>query len=100
MLRLRQGRPAPIPSVEDAEALVRQLGERELAVVQDTIGRATVGGPQTVHAELGDLVERTGSDELMLTSQVTDPDQRIAGLERIAEAFELTPRAGAVSAGT
>ncbi len=27
MLRLRQGRPAPIPSVDDAEALVRQMGE-------------------------------------------------------------------------
>ena len=98
MLRLRQGRPAPIPSVEDAEALVRELGERELAVVQDAIGRAIIGGAQTVHAELTDLVERTGTDELMLTSQVADPDQRIEGIERIAEAFALTPRA--VSAGT
>ena len=98
MLRLRQGRPAPIPSVEDAEALVRELGERELAVVQDAIGRAIIGGAQTVYAELIDLVERTATDELMLTSQVADPDQRIEGLERIAEAFALTPRA--VSAGT
>jgi luciferase family oxidoreductase group 1 len=100
MLRLRQGRPAPIPNVEDAEALVRRLGERELAVVQDAIGRAIIGGAQTVHAELIDLVERTGTDELMLTSQVADPDQRIEGLERIAEAFELTPRASTISAGT
>ena len=98
MLRLRQGRPVPIPSVEDAEALVRQLGERELAVVQDAIDRAIIGGPQTVHAELADLIERAGADELMLTSQVADPEQRIEGLERIAEAFELTPRA--VSGGT
>ncbi|MDP1846627.1 MAG: LLM class flavin-dependent oxidoreductase [Solirubrobacteraceae bacterium] len=95
MLRLRQGRPAPIPSVEDAEALVRQLGERELAVVQDAIGRAIIGHPQTVHGELVDLIERTGADELMLTSQVADPGQRIEGIERIAEAFELTARAAA-----
>ena len=100
MLRLRQGRPAPIPSVEDAEALLRRLGESELAVVQDAIGRTIIGGAQTVHAELIDLIERTGTDELMLTSQVADPDQRIEGIERIAEAFALTPRAGAVSAGT
>ena len=54
--------------------------------------------PQTVHAELLDLVERTGTDELMLISQVVDADQRIAAIERIAEAFELAPQAGATSA--
>ncbi len=97
MLRLRQGRPAPIPSVEDAEALVRQLGESELAVVQDAIGRAIIGGPQTVHAELLDLVERTGTDELMLVSQVVDADRRIAGLERVARAFDLAPADQALS---
>lgn len=91
MLRLRQGRPAPIPSVEDAEALVRHLGERELAVVQDAIGRAIIGGVPTVHAALLDLVERTGADELMLVSQLVDADQRIAGLEQVAQAFELVP---------
>ena len=100
MLRLRQGRPLPSPSVEDAEALVRQLGESELAVVQDAIARAIIGGAQTVHGALVDLIERTGTDELMLTSQVADPDQRSEGIERIAEAFELTPRTGAVSAGS
>ncbi|HYI19273.1 MAG TPA: LLM class flavin-dependent oxidoreductase, partial [Solirubrobacteraceae bacterium] len=101
MLRLRQGRPAPIPSIEDAEALVRGLGESELAVVQDAMGRAIVGTPQNVHAGLVDLVERTGTDELMLMSQVADPDGRIEGLERIADAwFELTPAADAVSAGS
>ncbi len=96
MLRLRQGRPAPIPSVDDAEALVRTLGESELAVVQDAIGRAIIGGPQTVHTELLDLVERTGTDELMLVSQVVDADQRIEGLTRVAQAFELTSRASGV----
>jgi luciferase family oxidoreductase group 1 len=91
MLRLRQGRPAPIPSIAEAEALIATLGERELAVVQDAIARAIVGGIGTVHRELLDLAERTGADELMLMSQVANPDARIEGLERIAEAFELTP---------
>jgi len=91
MLRLRQGRPAPIPSVADAEKLVATLGESELAVVEDAIARTIVGGPETVHAGLVELIERTGADELMLTSQVPDPDGRIVGIERIAEAFELVP---------
>jgi luciferase family oxidoreductase group 1 len=91
MLRLRQGRPAPIPSITEAEALIATLGESELAVVQDAVARAIVGGIDTVARELVDLVERTGADELMLMSQVPNPEARIEGLERIAEAFELTP---------
>jgi len=92
MLRLRQGRPAPIPSVEDAEALVLRLAPAERAVVDEAIGRAIVGGPQTVHSALLDLLERTGADELMLTSQVVDAHQRAHALEQIAHAFDLTAR--------
>jgi luciferase family oxidoreductase group 1 len=91
MLRLRQGRPAPLPSIADAEALIATLGPAELAVVQDAIARPIVGGIETVQRELTDLVERTGADELMLTSHVADADARIESLERIAEAFELAP---------
>ncbi len=95
MLRLRQGRPEPILSVEDAVAIVATLGLAELQAVDDAVGRAIVGGPETVHAQLLDLVERTGTDELMLVSQVVDPDQRIQALQRVAEAFELTPQPAA-----
>ncbi len=100
MLRLRQGRPTLIPTVEEAEALVRRLGEAELAVVQDAIGRAVIGGPQTVHSELLDLVERTAADELMLVSQVVDAGRRIAGLEHVAQAFELAPQVSAATRAT
>jgi len=89
MLRLRQGRPAPIPSVEDAEALLPRLSPAERAAVDEAIARAIVGGPETVHAGLLDLLERTGTDELMLTSQVADPQQRARALERVAQSFEL-----------
>ncbi|MDX6677292.1 MAG: hypothetical protein QOE31_1344, partial [Solirubrobacteraceae bacterium] len=95
MLRLRQGRPAPIPSVEDAEALLPRLAPAERAVVDEAIERAIVGGPQTVHTALLDLVERTGTDELMLTSQVVDADLRAQALERVAQAFELAPQQAA-----
>ncbi len=95
MLRLRQGRPEPIPSVEDAEAIVARLAPPERAVVDEAIARAIVGGPDTVHAALLDLVERTGTDELMLTSQVADPAQRAEALERVAQAFELAPQPAA-----
>ena len=92
MLRLRQGRPAPIPSVEDAEALLPRLSPAERATVDDAMGRVIVGGPSRVHAQLVELAERTGTDELMLVSQVTDPAQRIRGLEQVAQTFELAPQ--------
>jgi luciferase family oxidoreductase group 1 len=92
MLWLRRGRPAPMPSVEDAERLVRRLSGAERAVVDDAIARAIVGGPQTVHARLLDLVERTGTDELMVTSHVADAELRVRGLEHVARMFELAPQ--------
>jgi luciferase family oxidoreductase group 1 len=94
-LRLRQGRPVPIPSVEDAEAQLARLSPAERAVVDEAIARAIVGGQRTVHAALEELVERTGTDELMLTSQVADPGQRAQALERVAQAFELAPQPAA-----
>ena len=47
MLWLRQGRPAPLPSVEDAERLIGDLSPAERDVVDETIARAIVGGPST-----------------------------------------------------
>jgi len=95
MLRLRQGRPAPIPTVEDAATLLPRLSPAERAAVDEAIARAIVGGAETVHAALLDLVERTGTDELMLTSQVADAGQRAQALERVAQAFELVAQAAA-----
>jgi luciferase family oxidoreductase group 1 len=91
MLRLRQGRPAPLPTVEEAEALLPTLGPQEWDVVQDTIARAIVGGPATVESGLLDLIERTGTDELMVTTNVADPERRIYALEQVAQAFQLSP---------
>ncbi|HTN25852.1 MAG TPA: LLM class flavin-dependent oxidoreductase [Solirubrobacteraceae bacterium] len=87
MLRLRQGRPAPIPSVQDAATLVERLSAAERATVDEALARPIVGSARTVHAGLLELVERTGADELMLTSQVAEPGMRLRGLERIAGAF-------------
>jgi luciferase family oxidoreductase group 1 len=90
MLRLRQGRPAPIPTVDEAIALLARLSPAEHATLEESLRRPIVGSAQTVHAGLLDLVERTGTDELMLTSQVAEPGMRERGLEQLAAAFALT----------
>jgi luciferase family oxidoreductase group 1 len=95
MLRLRQGRPEPLPTVEEAEALLPQLGPQEWQVVQDTLARAIVGSPATVESALLDLIERTRTDELMLTSNVADPDLRIRAFEHVAGALMVSPAQGA-----
>ena len=92
MLWLRQGRPRPLPSVEDAERLIERLSPAERAVVDETVKRAIVGGPESVHSQLLDLAERTLTDELMITSHVADAEVRARGLEHVARAFELAPQ--------
>ncbi len=94
MLRLRQGRPVPIPSVEAAEAIVDGLGPSERLVVQEVVERIVWGGPARVESGLLELAERTAADEIMLTSNVVDPDIRIRGLQSLAGAFGLDSIAG------
>jgi len=92
MMWLRQGRPRPLPSVQEAERLVRTLSPAERDVVMQTVKRAIVGGPASVRSQLLDLAERTHTDELMITSHVADADVRARGLEHVAQAFELAPQ--------
>jgi luciferase family oxidoreductase group 1 len=86
-LRLRQGRPIALPSVEDAAAYEFSGAEREF-VAQRRVGQA-LGSPATVRAQLNDLLGRTGADELMLTNQVYDIKDRLRSYELIAELASL-----------
>jgi luciferase family oxidoreductase group 1 len=89
MLRLREGRPGPAPTVEEAEAIYATLSPAEQGIVRESMERQIIGSPATVHAGLLDLIERTRTDELMLTFGPADPDLRIRGLEHVAAAFAL-----------
>jgi luciferase family oxidoreductase group 1 len=80
-LRLRSGRPSRIPSVE--EALAHPWTPDQLARVAARQADQAVGGPETVRRRLAELVERTRMDELMVTTIVHDPADRLASLERV-----------------
>ncbi|MER7460738.1 LLM class flavin-dependent oxidoreductase [Micromonospora sp. NPDC126480] len=82
-LRLRAGRPEPLATPEEAAAYPYTELEREF-VAQRREGQAT-GSPETVARQLGDLVARTGADELMLTTLVYDVADRVRSYELIAE---------------
>ena len=78
MARLRTGQPlGPLDLVEDAEA--RQLGPRELAVVDAGRRQAVAGSPAEAADQLRALAERFGVDEVMVNPVAaafrgTDPD--------------------------
>lgn len=82
-LRLRQGQPIALPSVEEAAAYEFSPLEREF-VAQRRVGQA-LGSPETVREQLTDLIARTQPDELMLTNQVYDIKDRLRSYELIAD---------------
>jgi luciferase family oxidoreductase group 1 len=82
-LRLRAGRPEPLASPEEAAAYPYTELERAF-VGQRREGQAT-GSPETVRRQLTELVERTGADELMLTTMVYDLKDRIRSFELVSE---------------
>jgi len=65
--------------------------------VRDAVDRAVVGGPQTAQSQLLELIERTATDELMITSHVADAAVRPCGLEHVVRAFELQPAVATIT---
>jgi luciferase family oxidoreductase group 1 len=82
-LRLRQGRPGPMPTPEEAAAY--PYTELDLEFVRSRRDGQAMGSPETVRRQLDELLERTGADELMLTTQVYDIADRVRSFELIAE---------------
>jgi luciferase family oxidoreductase group 1 len=82
-VNLRTGHPTPLPPpVADFEA---RLGPSERAMLEQVLSCAAIGSPATVRRELGAFIEKTGADELMLTSMVYDHDARLRSYELTAQ---------------
>jgi luciferase family oxidoreductase group 1 len=95
-VRLRQGRPTQLPTPEEAAEYVFTPAERE--IVRSWTAPLICGDPEAVRAELVALSERTGADELMITTMIHGPADRLRSYELVAAAWERAPeepRAGA-----
>ena len=86
-LRLRQNHPGRVPTPEEAAAY--PYNEVERAFVDDRLGSQIIGGPDTVRAGIEALVERTQADELMVTTLVHDPADRLRSFELVADLAAL-----------
>jgi luciferase family oxidoreductase group 1 len=92
-LNLRRGRPAPLPPpVDDVEA---GLAPFERAMLEEALACTVVGEPEAVRGGLAAIAERTGADELMLTSQTYDHAARLRSFEIAAAAMDVACPASA-----
>ena len=82
-LRLRSGRPGPLPSPDEAAAY--PYNELERAFVADRQASSILGSPETVKRGIDELITATAADELMITTMVFDPADRLRSFELVAD---------------
>jgi luciferase family oxidoreductase group 1 len=85
-VNLRTGRASKLPP--PLPGYLEGLGPQERAVLSDVLSCSAIGAPETVRRSLREFVERTGADELMITSQIFDHQARL-------RAYEITAAAAA-----
>jgi alkanesulfonate monooxygenase SsuD/methylene tetrahydromethanopterin reductase-like flavin-dependent oxidoreductase (luciferase family) len=83
-VNLRTGRPSKLPPPR--AGYLDTLGPQEKATLANVLTCSAIGSPATVKRELQAFVQRTGADELMITSQVFDHDARLRSYAIAAEA--------------
>ena len=81
---LRTGQPGKLPPPKPGYANALPMEARE--VLRLTLAASAIGGPQRVRHQLQDFIERTGADELIITSQVYDSSARLRSYELLKEA--------------
>jgi luciferase family oxidoreductase group 1 len=86
-VRLQRGEFHSIPSPE--EALAYPYTPRERAVAEGYRKLLFVGSPDTVRAQIEEVVAETGADEVMVTSNIHGHADRLRSYELLAEAFGL-----------
>jgi luciferase family oxidoreductase group 1 len=91
VVRMRMGRPDLLPSPE--EAMAHRWTEAEQDQLRRYRRAQVLGDPAAVGAQLEELVERTGADEVMVMTMVHDHAERLRSYELIAGALAPGPAA-------
>lgn len=86
-VRLRSGRPDVFPTPEEAAEYRFTPFEREQA--KAWMSSHVVGAPAFVRGELETLVERTGADELMISTMVHSHADRVTSYRLLADVLSL-----------
>ena len=86
-MRLLQGAPGPVPTVE--EATEYPYADAERRAIEANRDKRAVGTPQQVKAKLLALAEEFGADELMILTITHDPAARARSYTLLADEFGL-----------
>lgn len=84
-VNLRTGNPTPLQPPVPGYGETLPIEAR--ALLRGALSASGIGSPDTVRAAIRAFVERTGADELMITSQVYDHQARLRSFEIAAEAM-------------
>ncbi len=82
-INLRSGRPTPLPV--PVEGFMERIGPHEKALLSQVLSCSAIGTHDVVARTLEAFIERTGADELMLTSQIHDHAARLRSYEIAAD---------------
>ncbi|GAC1389639.1 MAG: LLM class flavin-dependent oxidoreductase [Variovorax sp.] len=86
---LRSGRPGRLPP--PVAGYRESVGPAERALLDSVLSCSAVGAPDTVREGLRAFIQRTGADELMITSQVFDHTARLRSYEIVAGLRDTLP---------
>jgi luciferase family oxidoreductase group 1 len=86
-VRMRSGTPRPLPSPKEAMNYSYDPAERRLADVYRSM--QVIGDPPAVRARIEELAQHTVADEVMVTTNVYDHDERLRSYELLAEVFKI-----------
>ena len=86
-VRMRSGTPRPLPSPKEAMDYSYDPAERRLADVYRSM--QVIGDPPTVRARIEELAQHTVADEVMVTTNVYDHDERLRSYGLLAEVFKI-----------
>ena len=90
-VNLRRGQPGPVPPPQ--RGFLDEIAPWERAGIDETLACTFAGTPETVRRGLRGFVERTGADELMVSTPVFDHAARLRSIELLAQVMGLPPRA-------
>ncbi len=93
-VNLRSGHPKRLqPPVE---GYLNRLGAQERGLLDQVLSCTAIGAPDTVQRSLQAFVEKTGADELMITSQIFNHTARLHSYELTAGIYGKLHSSGAI----
>ncbi len=91
-VNLRSGRPSRLPPPE--KGYLDKIGPQAQELLQHVLSCSAIGAPETVAIQLKAFLDKTGADELMITSNMFDHAARLRSYEITAQVHQslMSPR--------